>query len=88
MGDYAVKTPHKKAAEKLLLAGKELESNKVEYIITDDGPEPIQHLKHKIDYEHYINKQLKPIADSILVFFDANFNDLIKGDKQTKLFDY
>ena len=42
---------------------------------------------NKIDYEHYINKQIKPIADSILTFFNTNFDNLIKG-KQVSLFDY
>ena len=47
-----------------------------------------QALKHKLDYDHSINKQIKPIADAILVFFDLNFEDLLKGSKQTKLFSY
>tara|TARA_Y100000034_G_scaffold56858_1_gene69539 strand:+ start:2304 stop:4613 length:2310 start_codon:yes stop_codon:yes gene_type:complete len=76
--------PHVKAARKL----KKLESSIVEYYITTEGPEPIQNLKHKIDYDHYINKQIKPIADTILMFFDTNFNDLLKGTKQTSLFSY
>jgi len=76
--------PHVKAARKL----KKLESNVIEYYITTKGPEPIQALKNKIDYEHYIKKQIKPIADSILTFFNTNFEDLIKGSKQTDLFNY
>jgi DNA polymerase-2 len=76
--------PHVKAARKL----KRLESNTIEYYITTDGPEPIQIQKHKIDYDHYIDKQIKPLADSVLSFFDTNFNDLIKGSKQTSLFDH
>ncbi len=73
--------PHVKAARKLEI----LESNKIEYIMTEDGPEPLQNLKHKIDYEHYIDKQIKPIADSVLVFFNKNFDDLIKGSQQLGL---
>ncbi|MEK6937175.1 MAG: DNA polymerase II [Nanoarchaeota archaeon] len=75
--------PHVKAARKL----DKLESNIIEYYITEDGPEPIQKLKHKIDYEYYIKKQIKPIADSILVFFNKNFDDMTKESKQTKLFE-
>jgi len=83
--EYAVETPHKKAAEKVLAQGLKLESNVISYIMTEDGPEPLGHIKHKIDYEHYIKKQIKPIADSILVFFDADFDSLIKGSRQTNL---
>ena len=81
---YAVRAQHVKAALKL----KKVSSNIIEYIITEDGPEPIQNRKHKIDYDHYINKQLKPIADSILVFYNKKFDDLIKGSKQTTIFGF
>jgi len=77
--------PHVKAARKIIGS---LESDKIEYIITEDGPEPLEYIKHKIDYEHYINKQIKPIADSVLVFFNKNFDDLMSGNKQGNLFDY
>ncbi len=76
--------PHVKAIRKL----KEFKGKVVEYYMTTDGPEQKQALKHKLDYDHYINKQIKPIADAILVFFDLNFEDLLKGSKQTKLFSY
>ncbi len=76
--------PHVKAARKL----KKLESSIIEYYITTEGPEPLQALKHKIDYDHYINKQIKPIADTVLSFFDTTFEDLLKGTKQTSLFSY
>lgn len=81
--EYTKTTPqHVKAARKL----KKVESTVIEYVITEDGPEPIQNQKHKIDYNHYINKQLKPIADSILIFYNKKFDDLIKGSKQTTIF--
>lgn len=84
LNEYTKISPqHVQAAKKL----DKLESNIIEYYITDDGPEPIQKLKHKIDYDHYINKQIKPIADSILVFFDKKFDDMISG-KQNTLFDF
>jgi len=70
------------------LLGDKFEGNIVEYYITTNGPEPKQLLKHKLDYDHYINKQIKPIADTVLVFFNLNFEELLKGSKQTKLFGY
>ncbi len=76
--------PHVKAARKL----EKLDSNIIEYYITAHGPEPKQKLKHKLDYGYYIEKQIKPIAEMILIFFNLNFDDLIKGSKQTKLFTY
>ncbi len=76
--------PHVKAAMKL----DRIESNLIEYVITTEGPEPVQKIIHKLDYEHYIEKQLKPIADSILSFYDTSFDDLVKGNSQSSLFDY
>ncbi|MBU2639724.1 MAG: hypothetical protein KKG75_03390 [Nanoarchaeota archaeon] len=73
--------PHIRAARKL----KNFQGNVIEYIMTEDGPEPIENLKNKIDYEHYIDKQIKPIADSVLVFFDLSFDELLEGSTQTNL---
>ena len=79
-----ISPPHVKAARKL----KNFTGDIVEYYLTEDGPEPLQNLKHKIDYKHYIDKQIKPIADSILVFFNTNFEALISSTKQKSLFNY
>ncbi len=73
--------PHVKAARQL----ENLESNVIEYYITEKGPEPIQKIKHKIDYEHYIKKQITPIADSILTFFNTSVEKII-GSAQKTLF--
>jgi DNA polymerase-2 len=83
LDEYTKTTPpHVKAARKL----PHLDSNIIEYYITEDGPEPIQKLKHKLDYEHYIDKQIKPIANQVLVLFGKDFDDLFEKGKQTKLF--
>ena len=77
--------PHILSARKLLERGGIIESNKIKYVITEDGPEPVEKMKSKIDYEHYIKRQIQPIADSILVFFNTNFEDVLKGNKQLDL---
>ena len=74
--------PHVKAARQL----NSLESNRIEYYITVEGPEPIQKLRHKLNYEHYIEKQIKPIANQILPLFNKIFEDLSQTSKQAKLF--
>ncbi|MEK6846941.1 MAG: DNA polymerase II [Nanoarchaeota archaeon] len=73
--------PHVKAARQL----ENLESNIIEYYVTEKGPEPIQKLKHKIDYEHYIKKQITPVADSILSFFNTSIEKIL-GSSQKTLF--
>ncbi|MDO8563419.1 MAG: DNA polymerase domain-containing protein, partial [Nanoarchaeota archaeon] len=83
LNEYTKTTPpHVKAARKL----DSLDSNIIRYYITTDGPEPIQKLTHSLDYEHYIKKQIEPIANQILNLFGKNLEDLMKSNKQTKLF--
>jgi len=85
LDEYTKTTPpHVKAARKLLPS--EMQGNIIQYYITLDGPEPIQALKHKLDYNHYIEKQIKPIAQQILTLFNKDFDDLLSSSKQTKLF--
>ena len=72
--------PHVRAAKLLQDPG-----DTVYYVITNRGPIPIQ-LKHDdIDYEHYIEKQLKPIADSVLGLLGKSFDSII-GTDQMSLF--
>ncbi|MGI9274031.1 MAG: DNA polymerase II [Endozoicomonas sp.] len=56
----------------------------VSYVITVNGPETVEYLKSPIDYQHYINKQLKPVADGILPFVGLDFTQLT--DDQLGLF--
>ena len=73
--------PHIKAARK---AGR-TESGIIEYLQTINGPEVIEARTSAIDYPHYIEKQIKPIAESILGFFDISFDDLFASSRQMKL---
>ena len=83
--EYTATTPpHVKAARKL----ESFYGDVVEYVMTEDGPEAVQQIKHKIDYDHYLDKQIKPIAESILVFFNRKFEDLVKGSSQKGLFEF
>ncbi|MGJ7610035.1 MULTISPECIES: DNA polymerase II [unclassified Variovorax] len=38
----------------------------IQYVMTRNGPEPLETRHARIDYEHYLSKQLQPIADAIL----------------------
>lgn len=56
----------------------------ISYVITVNGPEPLETLGSPIDYDHYVSRQLQPIADAILPFVDDDFSALI--DRQMGLF--
>ncbi|NQZ11671.1 MAG: DNA polymerase II, partial [Algicola sp.] len=49
----------------------------ISYIMTVHGPEPIEYQSNMIDYDHYIEKQLLPVADAILPFIGLSFDKLI-----------
>ncbi|WP_326535706.1 DNA polymerase II [Pseudorhodoferax sp.] len=38
----------------------------IQYVMTQGGPEPLEARQSRIDYEHYLAKQLQPIGDAIL----------------------
>jgi DNA polymerase-2 len=49
---------------------------RIEYLMTLNGPEPKEYLKSRIDYQHYIDKQLKPVGDAILPFVGLQFESI------------
>lgn len=55
--------------------------NVVYYVITKRGPIPIELDHSDIDYQHYIEKQLKPIADSVLMIFGESFDSINKSSQ-------
>jgi DNA polymerase-2 len=77
--------PHVKAAKKYEAHSQTVlgKGDVVQYVITLNGPEPIEYRQSPIDYQHYIDKQLKPIADSILCFLGDSFESIT--DKQMTL---
>jgi len=56
----------------------------ISYVITTAGPEPLENLRSPIDYEHYLSRQLQPVADGILPFVGDGFAALV--DDQLSLF--
>jgi len=49
----------------------------VEYMQTVNGPEPLEVLRSPLDYQHYLDKQVMPVADTILQFLDQDFESLV-----------
>ncbi|WP_017443914.1 DNA polymerase II [Gayadomonas joobiniege] len=56
----------------------------IRYLITTVGPQPLEYLSNPIDYQHYVDKQLKPVADAILPFINTSFEEICSP--QLKLF--
>jgi DNA polymerase-2 len=45
----------------------------IRYLMTLSGPEPLETVRSPIDYEHYLSRQLEPVADAILPFLGDSF---------------
>jgi DNA polymerase-2 len=45
----------------------------IRYLMTTAGPEPLEIRQGQIDYEHYLTRQLLPVADGILPFIGDSF---------------
>lgn len=56
----------------------------IRYVMTVAGPEPLETRHSPIDYEHYLSRQLQPIADAILPFLGDSFSQLTS--RQQSLF--
>jgi DNA polymerase-2 len=66
--------PHVRAARALDAGGAEGRSRIIRYVMTMDGPEPVQKRSGaRPDYRHYAEKQLAPIADMVLRFHGSDF---------------
>ncbi|AGN87149.1 DNA polymerase II [Enterobacter sp. R4-368] len=51
----------------------------IKYVWTTSGPEPVDYQHSPLDYDHYLSKQLQPVAEGILPFIDDDFATLLTG---------
>ncbi len=80
--DYTAKSsPHVKAATLWCQRSGDdshgKRGEKISYLMTQNGAEPVQHLLGKIDYQYYLDKQIAPISDPILSILNTSFNNLV-----------
>jgi DNA polymerase-2 len=54
------------------------------YVMTLDGVQPLEFNESVLDYDFYVDKQLKPIANDILPFIGKDFESIT--GKQLGLF--
>jgi len=54
----------------------------ITYVMTVAGPEPLETQRAAIDYDHYLTRQLQPVADAILPFLGDDFSALMTGQKE------
>jgi DNA polymerase-2 len=77
LAEYTETTPpHVAAARKSGLPP----GRSVRYVMTLGGAEPLDKVTHALDREHYIAKQIRPVAEPILEALSLDFN-LVVGDR-------
>ena len=74
--------PHVAAARKMTDAPGRL----IEYVVTTAGPEPLGDVHNALDREHYVQKQIRPIAEPVLALLNLDFDNAIGDVKQMALF--
>ncbi|WP_147195159.1 DNA polymerase II [Pantoea sp. CCBC3-3-1] len=52
---------------------------KIRYVMATSGPEPLEVRITPLDYEHYLSRQLQPVAEGILPFVQDDFATLVTG---------
>lgn len=84
VADYTKTTPpHVKAARKAGIGGRRT----IRYVMTKAGPEPVDGATAPPDYEHYVEHQVRPIAEAVLRFLPGpDFDTLIGARRQLSLF--
>jgi len=78
----ATTPPHVAAARKLRGPPPRV----VRYYITSSGPEPAAERSAAIDYEHYVQKQVRGVAEPVLGILGLDFDQVIGDDTQLRLF--
>ena len=78
----ATSPPHVVAARKSIQPAGRL----VSYLMTTAGPEPVGNVQHPIDREHYVWKQVRPVAQPVLETLGLDFEQVIGDSRQIELY--
>ncbi len=77
--DYTATTPpHVAAARKSTQPPERL----IRYVMTTAGAEPLDNVRHPLDREHYVDKQIRPVAEPVLGTLGLDFERVIGDSRQ------
>jgi DNA polymerase-2 len=77
----ATTPPHVAAARK----SNQSSGRMVSYVMTSAGPEPTDNVQHPLDREHYVMKQIRPVAEPVLGALHLDFERVIGDNRQLDL---
>ncbi len=58
----------------------------IQYVMTTGGAEPMDNIQHPLDREHYIDKQVRPVAEPVLATLGLSFEQVIGDEKQMDMY--
>jgi DNA polymerase II len=58
----------------------------ISYVMTTAGAEPLDNIRHALDREHYVLKQVKPVAEPVLATLGLDFERVIGDSRQFDLY--
>jgi DNA polymerase-2 len=80
--EYTATTPpHVAAARK----SSQPPGRSIRYVVTTSGAEPLDNLQSPIDREHYVDKQIRPVAEPVLEILGLDFSRVIGDVRQLDL---
>src|SRR5688572_1367292 len=80
--EYTATTPpHVAAARK----STQVSGRLISYVMTLAGPEPLDEVRNPLDREHYVTKQVKPVAEPVLATLGLDFERVIGDMRQLDL---
>ncbi len=83
----ATTPPHVAAARRLAAAGRPKRRGLISYVMTQGGAEPIELPRQAgLDYEHYVEKQIRPVAEPVLALLGLEFKRVVGDENQLALF--
>jgi DNA polymerase-2 len=78
LSEYITSIPPHVQAAKMLDSPR----HHIAYVITKRGPQPIEKRNAPLDYDHYIEAQIRPIADSILEWVGTSLDRIVSGQQE------
>ena len=79
LNEYIKNVPPQAKAAKLLFEEKGILTRRPRYVMTKRGPIPVELPHDDIDYDYYVERQIAPIAESILQLLGKSFAELHGG---------
>lgn len=85
--EYTTTTPpHVAAARKA--GGGAKRGALISYVMTTAGAEPVDDIRHPLDREHYVQKQVRPVAEPVLEVLGLDFDRAIGDARQMDLLSF